>query len=94
MQAAFSFRPRLLLWTGFSGAAAWTLGFLWIATRPETLLDPPGKVGRASMLTLYLDPNYASVLNRRHGTACRARAARSPRPARPRHADRAVGGMR
>ena len=62
MQAAFSFRPRLLVWTGLSVAAAWTLGFLWIASRPETLLDPPGKVGRASMLAVYLDPNYASIL--------------------------------
>jgi len=62
MQAAFSFRPRLLVWTGLSVAAAWTLGFLWIATRPETLLDPPGNAGRASMLSVYLDPNYASVL--------------------------------
>jgi len=62
MQAAFSFRPRLLVWTGLSGAVAWSLGFLWIASRPETLLDPPGNVGRASMLTVYLDPNYASVL--------------------------------
>jgi adenylate cyclase len=62
MQAAFSFRPRLLVWTGLSVAAAWTLGFLWIASRPETLLDPSGKVGRASMLAVYLDPNYASIL--------------------------------
>ena len=62
MQAAFSFRPRLLLWTGLSVAVAWTLGFLWIASRPETLLDPPVKVGRASMLARYLDPHYASVL--------------------------------
>src|SRR5262249_12892550 len=30
MQAAFSFRPRLLLWTGLCGAGAWSLGFLWI----------------------------------------------------------------
>jgi len=62
MQAAFSFRPRLLVWTGLSGAAAWTVGFLWITTRPGTLLDPPGKGGRASMLSVYLDPNYVSVL--------------------------------
>ena len=59
MQAAFSFRPRLLVWTGLCGAGAWTLGFVWIATRPETLLDPPG--GTAS-LARYLDPNYASLL--------------------------------
>ena len=62
MQAAFSFRPRLLVWTGLSVAAAWTLGFLWIVSRPETILDPPGKVGRAEMLAVYLHPNYASVL--------------------------------
>src|SRR5262245_41944323 len=62
MQAAFSFRPRLLLWTGLSVAAAWTVGFLWIVSRPETILDPPGHAGRASMLAVYLDPNYASVL--------------------------------
>ena len=60
MQAAFSFRPRLLLWTGLCGAGAWTLGFLWIATRPETILDPRGGT---TTLSRYLDPNYASILN-------------------------------
>jgi adenylate cyclase len=59
MQAAFSFRPRLLVWTGLCGAGAWTLGFLWIVTRPETLLDPPG---RRATVWEYLDPNYASLL--------------------------------
>ena len=59
MQAAFSFRPRLLVWTGICGAGAWTLGFLWIVTRPETVLDPRG--GTFS-LSRYLDPNYVSVL--------------------------------
>src|SRR5262249_7687199 len=68
MQAAFSFRPRLLLWTGFSVAVAWTVGFFWIASRPETVLDPPGKVGRASMLAVYLDPNYASLLKYQNET--------------------------
>jgi adenylate cyclase len=62
MQAAFSFRPRLLLWTGFCGVGAWTAGFLWIATRPETITDPPAGRGRAAMLAVYLDPNYASML--------------------------------
>ena len=49
MQAAFSFRPWLLLWTGLCGAGAWTLGFLWIVTRPETVTDPPGGASRAAM---------------------------------------------
>ena len=62
MQAAFSFRPRLLLWTGLCGAGAWTLGFFWIVTRPGTIVDPPGASARGSMLGTYLDPNYASVL--------------------------------
>jgi len=59
MQAAFSFRPRLLAWTGLCGAGAWTLGFLWIATRPETVLDPRGAI---FSLSRSLDPNYASIL--------------------------------
>ena len=62
MQAAFSFRPRLLVWTGLCGAGAWTLGFLWIATRPESIVDPSGGGDRAAMLTSYFDPNYVSVL--------------------------------
>src|SRR5215470_4085411 len=62
MQAAFSFRPSLLVWTGLCGAGAWTAGFLWIASQPETVMDPRGASGRAGMLAAYLDPNYASVL--------------------------------
>jgi len=60
MQAAFSFRPRLLLWTGLSGAAAWTLGFLWIVSRPETIVLPGG--GRAAQLPVYFDRNFASLI--------------------------------
>jgi adenylate cyclase len=62
MQAAFSFRPWLLLWTGLCGIGAWTAGFLWIVTRPATVTDPPGGGSRAAMLTAYFDPNYASIL--------------------------------
>jgi adenylate cyclase len=62
MQAAFSFRPRLLVWTGLCGAGAWTLGFLRIVTRPQTIIDPPSTTGRAAMLATYFDPNYVSVL--------------------------------
>jgi len=62
MQAAFSFRPRLLLWTGLCGAGAWTLGFVWIVTRPETILTPPSTAGLAAMLATYFDPNFVSLL--------------------------------
>jgi adenylate cyclase len=59
MQAAFSFRPGLLLWTGLCGVGAWTLGFVWIVTRPATVVDGPGA---PLNLARYLDPNYVSVL--------------------------------
>jgi adenylate cyclase len=62
MQTAFSFRPWLLLWAGLCGAAAWTVGVLWIVSRPETIVDPPGAGSRATMLDIYLDPNYVSIL--------------------------------
>ena len=62
LQAAFSFRPSLLVWTGLCGVTAWTIGFLSIVTRPETIVDPPGRGTRATMLATYLDPNYVSVL--------------------------------
>ena len=62
MQAAFSFRPSLLIWTGLSGVMAWTIGFLAIVTRPETIVDPPDRGTRATTLTTYLDPNYDSLL--------------------------------
>ena len=62
MQAAFSFRPRLLLWAGLCGAGAWTAGFLWILTRPETITDPPSGASRAAMRAAYFDPNYVSML--------------------------------
>jgi adenylate cyclase len=62
MQAAFSFRPSLLLWTGLCGAGAWTAGFLWIVSRPETIVDPLAASSRVALLPVYLDPRYVSVL--------------------------------
>src|SRR5262245_41416423 len=62
MQMAFSFRPRLLLWSGLCGAAAWTLGFLWVVTRPGVMAGGAPQVEQASGLAAYLDPNYVSVL--------------------------------
>jgi adenylate cyclase len=61
MQTAFSFRPRLLLWTGLCGAGAWTLAFLWVMSRPETIYVPPGTDMRG-MLDAYFNPNYVSIL--------------------------------
>jgi len=62
MQAAFSFRPRLLLWTGLCGVGAWTAGFFWIVTRPETIVDALGGPGGSAALATYFNPNYVSIL--------------------------------
>jgi adenylate cyclase len=62
MQSAFSFRPRLLVWTGLCGAVAWTLGFLWIVTLPTTITDAVAGADRTARGAGYFDPNYVSVL--------------------------------
>ena len=41
MQTTFSFRPRLLLWTGLCGAGAWTLAFLWVKRQPGVVTETP-----------------------------------------------------
>jgi len=61
MQMAFSFRPRLLVWTGLCGAAAWTLAFLWVVT-PGVVTGTAPALDLPRGLTTYLDPNYVSVL--------------------------------
>jgi adenylate cyclase len=62
MQAAFSFRPGLLLWTGLCGAGAWTAGFVWIVTRPETITEVPVGAGLIGPHAVYFNPNFVSVL--------------------------------
>ena len=61
MQMAFSFRPRLLLWTTLCGIGAWTFGFLAIFRAPGTITDPPGGDMRAR-LGVYFLPDYVSYL--------------------------------
>ena len=61
MQMAFSFRPRLLLWTTACGIGAWTLGYLMIVNQPGVVTDPPGADTRMRLNT-YFTPNYVSHL--------------------------------
>ena len=61
MQMAFSFRPRLLLWTTACGIGAWTLGFAMIVNSPGIVTDLPGADSRTRLST-YFAPNYVSRL--------------------------------
>jgi len=61
MQMAFSFRPRLLLWSTACGVGAWTVAFLSIANQPGVVMDVRGADTRTRLETYFL-PNYASHL--------------------------------
>ena len=61
MQMAFSFRPRLLLWSTACGIGAWTLGFVTIVNSPGIVTDLPGADMRTRLAT-YVTPNYVSRL--------------------------------
>jgi adenylate cyclase len=58
MQTAFSFRPTLVLWSGLSGALAWTAAFVWTRSRPGVYTDVPFERDTASFLRAYFDPDY------------------------------------
>lgn len=58
MQTAFSFRPTLVLWSGLSGAAAWTAAFVWTRSRPGVYTDVPLARDTVSFLRAYFDPSY------------------------------------
>jgi adenylate cyclase len=62
MQAAFSFRPRLLLWTTACGVAAWALIVLWVVSQPSVVTVRPNDRDLATLLAAYFDPNYVSLL--------------------------------
>jgi adenylate cyclase len=62
IQMAFSFRPRLLIWSTACGAGAWTLGFLWVVTRPGVITHSPLGTDRLTLLQSYFDPGYVSTL--------------------------------
>lgn len=73
---AFSFRPRLLLWSTACGAGAWTVGFLWIVTRPGVVTNRAIGTDLPTMLASYFDPHYAFVLKYRTGSSCSWSSAR------------------
>ena len=60
MQAAFSFRPRLLLWTGLSGVGRLDAR-LSLDRHPARDHRRPGR-RRAAQLPVYFDRNFASLI--------------------------------
>ncbi len=58
---AYVYRPRLVLWGGFSGAVCWTVAVTWLATLPDTVLDAPGDNVAEVFLRLMADPYFVYI---------------------------------
>jgi len=63
---ALSYKPGLVIWTGFAAAATWTLGYLWVATQPNAIPFTSGDVldegmGAEAALAKVLNPNAVGL---------------------------------
>lgn len=63
---ALSYKPVIVIWTGIAAMATWSLGYLWVATRPNAIPFTSGDVldrglsGQAVIETI-LDPNAVGM---------------------------------
>ena len=62
---ALSYSPLLVLWSGITGAAAWSVGMWWLTARTETLpfrpLTSSSSVSIDERLAAILDPAYVNI---------------------------------
>lgn len=60
---ALTFSPALVLWGGLCGAAAWSALHLWVARRPETIVEiyPEDAGGVRAVIDRFLDPAHLDV---------------------------------
>ena len=59
---ALSLSVRYAVYLGIAAAVSWSLGVLWIAWQPGTIVPPPrDHMNFAEHLSLYLDPNFVNV---------------------------------
>lgn len=61
--AAFTYSPRVVLWTGFVAAAVWGGASLWVYAQPDTLHDSAFVAGQSAddRFTVLLDPHYVNL---------------------------------
>jgi len=61
---ALSYAPLQVIWAGIASVAAWSLGFLWLVSRPGSVLSSE-LIDRTavtqSTASVYLDPRYVSL---------------------------------
>lgn len=61
---ALSLSVRYAVYLGAAAAISWTLGVVWVATRPGAVVPPVLRGERSfdEMMQLYLDPNFVNIL--------------------------------
>ncbi|MET1412060.1 adenylate/guanylate cyclase domain-containing protein [Roseibium sp. HPY-6] len=63
---ALSYKPELVIWTGLAAVGSWTLGYVWVATRPDAIPFTSADVldegmGAEIALAKILDPNAVGL---------------------------------
>ena len=65
---ALSYSPALVIWTGIASIAAWSAGFLWVATLPDSVVSSSrdaldSGLSAESVISSFLDPRRVSLPN-------------------------------
>lgn len=57
----YVYRPRLVLWGGFSAALCWAIGTLWMLKLPDTTRLPPDDLSLEATLKAFATPTYIDI---------------------------------
>jgi adenylate cyclase len=65
---ALSYSPGLVVWTGIASITAWSVGFLWVANLPDSLVSTSrdaldSGITPAAVISSFLDPRRVSLTN-------------------------------
>lgn len=62
---ALSYSPALVVWTGIASIVAWSAGFLWVATLPDSIISSSREIdyglSSAHIISNFLNPRTVSV---------------------------------
>jgi adenylate cyclase len=58
---AFGYKPKLVIWGGITGAAAWAVAVAWIALLPNTILKMPASETADAIMSRLALPNFVDL---------------------------------
>ncbi|WP_136657653.1 adenylate/guanylate cyclase domain-containing protein [Nitratireductor sp. XY-223] len=58
---AYVYRPMLVLWGGVSAAVSWAIGVGWLASLPETVIQPPTGESGDQLLGALVSPYFVDL---------------------------------